>query len=199
MCFCWGEIPIYLNLCIYKKTLSLRRVTRMLNLFKCISKHGYSQNFLILNGIRVHIQQGRSILVLFSKPFSMIWTAKMYPFIIDKNYVPNHVFWTIFCRINEKTRRTLSLCTGMQSSTLAGLLATQFLGGSQAVPPACSVVVMAVMGLSLASFWGNGNSLSMLLRGSGERPTLKTQEHTWWVNEPLFRKPPTTPYILTIL
>ena len=95
-----------------------------------------------------------------------------------KNHVPNHVFWTIFCRINEKTRRTLSLCTGMQSSTLAGLLATQFLGGSQAVPPACSVVVMAVMGLSLASFWGNGNSLSMLLRGSGERPTLKTQGHT---------------------
>ena len=151
--------------------------------------HGYSQNFFILNHIWVHIQQARSILVLFPKPFSMKWITKMYQFII-RNYVPNHVCWTIFCRINEKTRRTLSLCTGMQSSTLAGLLATQFLGGSQAVPPACSVVVMAVMGLSLASFWGNGNSLSMLLRGPGERPTLKTQEHTWWVNEPLFRKPP---------
>ncbi|KAK4408716.1 putative sodium/metabolite cotransporter BASS3, chloroplastic [Sesamum angolense] len=45
---------------------------------------------------------------------------------------------------------------GMQSSTLAGLLASQFLGSTQAVPPACSVVVMAIMGLCLASFWGSG-------------------------------------------
>ncbi|XP_007049591.2 PREDICTED: probable sodium/metabolite cotransporter BASS3, chloroplastic [Theobroma cacao] len=59
-------------------------------------------------------------------------------------------------RQREEVCRTVSLCTGMQSSTLAGLLATQFLGGSQAVPPACSVVAMAIMGLSLASFWGNG-------------------------------------------
>jgi len=44
----------------------------------------------------------------------------------------------------------------MQSSTLAGLLATHFLGSTQAVPPACSVVAMAIMGLCLASFWGNG-------------------------------------------
>ncbi|MBA0675301.1 hypothetical protein Goari_016854 [Gossypium aridum] len=60
-------------------------------------------------------------------------------------------------RQREEVSRTVSLCTGMQSSTMAGLLATQFLGGSsQAVPPACSVVAMAIMGLSLASFWGNG-------------------------------------------
>lgn len=56
----------------------------------------------------------------------------------------------------EPVSRTISLCTGMQSSTLAGLLATQFLGSSQAVPAACSVVVMAIVGLSLASFWGSG-------------------------------------------
>ncbi|KAI3508045.1 hypothetical protein L1887_23045 [Cichorium endivia] len=60
-----------------------------------------------------------------------------------------------FCRQEEDVSRTISLCTGMQSSTLAGLLATQFLGSSQAVPPACSVVAMAIMGLFLASFWGN--------------------------------------------
>ncbi|XP_021762812.1 probable sodium/metabolite cotransporter BASS3, chloroplastic [Chenopodium quinoa] len=59
-------------------------------------------------------------------------------------------------RQEEEVSRTISLCTGMQSSTLAGLLATQFLGSSQAVPSACSVVAMAIMGLSLASFWGNG-------------------------------------------
>lgn len=59
-------------------------------------------------------------------------------------------------RQEEEVSRTISLCTGMQSSTLAGLLATQFLGSSQAVPSACSVVVMAIMGLVLASFWGNG-------------------------------------------
>ncbi|KAA3459253.1 putative sodium/metabolite cotransporter BASS3, chloroplastic [Gossypium australe] len=60
-------------------------------------------------------------------------------------------------RQREEVSRTVSLCTGMQSSTMAGLLATQFLGSSsQAVPPACSVVAMAIMGLCLASFWGNG-------------------------------------------
>nr|GMD71174.1 probable sodium/metabolite cotransporter BASS3, chloroplastic [Ipomoea batatas] len=59
-------------------------------------------------------------------------------------------------RFNEEICRTISLCTGMQSSTLAGLLATQFLGSTQAVPPACSVVAMAIMGLCLASFWGSG-------------------------------------------
>ncbi|XP_023755504.1 probable sodium/metabolite cotransporter BASS3, chloroplastic [Lactuca sativa] len=61
-----------------------------------------------------------------------------------------------FCRQEEDVSRTISLCTGMQSSTLAGLLATQFLGSTQAVPPACSVVAMAIMGLCLASFWGSG-------------------------------------------
>ncbi|XP_050206858.1 probable sodium/metabolite cotransporter BASS3, chloroplastic [Mercurialis annua] len=61
-----------------------------------------------------------------------------------------------FLRLDEEVSRTISLCTGMQSSTLAGLLATQFLGTTQAVPPACSVVAMAIMGLSLASFWGSG-------------------------------------------
>ncbi|KAL3616299.1 putative sodium/metabolite cotransporter bass3, chloroplastic [Castilleja foliolosa] len=59
-------------------------------------------------------------------------------------------------RFDEEVCRTISLCTGMQSSTLAGLLATQFLGPTQAVPPACSVVTMAIMGLCLASLWGNG-------------------------------------------
>lgn len=59
-------------------------------------------------------------------------------------------------RQEEEASRTISLCTGMQSSTLAGLLASHFLGSTQAVPPACSVVAMAIMGLCLASFWGNG-------------------------------------------
>ncbi|XP_047081544.1 probable sodium/metabolite cotransporter BASS3, chloroplastic [Lolium rigidum] len=59
-------------------------------------------------------------------------------------------------RQEEPVCRTISLCTGMQSSTLAGLLATQFLGISQAVPAACSVVVMAIFGLTLASYWGSG-------------------------------------------
>eukprot|EP00250_Pteridium_aquilinum_P021843 c25244_g2_i1 orf=401-1816(+) len=77
-------------------------------------------------------------------------------------------------RLDEKSSKTLSLCTGMQSSTLAGLLATQFLGATQAVPPACSVVVMAVLGLSLASFWGNGSSISGLLRRPEERGMLTT-------------------------
>eukprot|EP00262_Sarcandra_glabra_P005317 TRINITY_DN16757_c0_g2_i1.p1 TRINITY_DN16757_c0_g2~~TRINITY_DN16757_c0_g2_i1.p1 ORF type:complete len:415 (-),score=28.34 TRINITY_DN16757_c0_g2_i1:456-1700(-) len=66
-------------------------------------------------------------------------------------------------RQEEGVCRTISLCTGMQSSTLAGLLATQFLGSSHAVPAACSVVVMAIMGLSLASFWGNGSRISDLI------------------------------------
>ncbi|EEC73156.1 hypothetical protein OsI_07191 [Oryza sativa Indica Group] len=59
-------------------------------------------------------------------------------------------------RQEEPVCRTISVCTGMQSSTLAGLLATQFLGSSQAVPAACSVVIMAIFGLTLASYWGNG-------------------------------------------
>nr|GMD18753.1 probable sodium/metabolite cotransporter BASS3, chloroplastic [Ipomoea batatas] len=59
-------------------------------------------------------------------------------------------------RFDEGTCRTIALCTGMQSSTLAGLLATQFLGSTQAVPSACSVVAMAIMGLCLAAFWGSG-------------------------------------------
>ncbi|PIA25732.1 hypothetical protein AQUCO_10800019v1 [Aquilegia coerulea] len=59
-------------------------------------------------------------------------------------------------RQEEHVCRTVSLCTGMQSSTIAGLLASQFLGSSHAVPPACSVVAMAIMGLCIGSFWGNG-------------------------------------------
>ncbi|KAM4070337.1 hypothetical protein ACB094_12G158100 [Castanea mollissima] len=74
-------------------------------------------------------------------------------------------------RQEEEVSRTISLCTGMQSSTLAGLLATQFLGSSQAVPPACSVVAMAIMGLCLASFWGSGYRIrdlpSLLMPESG--------------------------------
>ncbi|KAK1353998.1 putative sodium/metabolite cotransporter BASS3, chloroplastic [Heracleum sosnowskyi] len=74
-------------------------------------------------------------------------------------------------RQEEEVCRTISLCTGMQSSTLAGLLATQFLGSSQAVPPACSVVAMAIMGLCLASFWGSGLRIrdlpSLLIQQTG--------------------------------
>lgn len=73
-------------------------------------------------------------------------------------------------RQEEPVSRTISLCTGMQSSTLAGLLATQFLDSSQAVPPACSVVAMAIMGLCLASFWGSGFVIRNLL----PLPTLRT-------------------------
>ncbi|KAG2658427.1 probable sodium/metabolite cotransporter BASS3, chloroplastic [Panicum virgatum] len=62
-------------------------------------------------------------------------------------------------RQEEPVCRTISVCTGMQSSTLAGLLATQFLGTSQAVPAACSVVIMAIFGLTLASYWGNGSRI----------------------------------------
>ncbi|KAL3850466.1 hypothetical protein ACJIZ3_012348 [Penstemon smallii] len=62
-------------------------------------------------------------------------------------------------RLEEEVCRTISLCSGMQSSTLAGLLATQFLGPTQAVSPACSVVAMAIMGLCLASFWGSGSRI----------------------------------------
>ncbi|KAL8087675.1 putative sodium/metabolite cotransporter BASS3, chloroplastic [Apium graveolens] len=76
-----------------------------------------------------------------------------------------------FFRQEEEVCRTISLCTGMQSSTLAGLLATQFLGSSQAVPPACSVVAMAIMGLCLASFWGSGLRIrdlpSLLIQQTG--------------------------------
>lgn len=67
--------------------------------------------------------------------------------------------------------KTISLCTGMQSSTLAGLLATQFLSSTHAVPAACSVVAMAIMGLFLASFWGSGfrigSIISMLVPQTG--------------------------------
>jgi BASS family bile acid:Na+ symporter len=73
-------------------------------------------------------------------------------------WVPRIPWW----RQDEKVSKTISLCTGMQSSTLAMLLATQFLGRSHAVPPACSVVVMAIMGLSLGSFWGKGNRVQDL-------------------------------------
>ncbi|CAH9075362.1 unnamed protein product [Cuscuta epithymum] len=62
-------------------------------------------------------------------------------------------------RFDEGTCRTIALCTGMQSSTLAGLLATQFLESTQAVPSACSGVTMAIMGLCLASFWGSGHRI----------------------------------------
>ncbi|WJX76090.1 putative sodium/metabolite cotransporter bass3, chloroplastic [Trifolium repens] len=75
-------------------------------------------------------------------------------------------------RQEEQVSKTISLCTGMQSSTLAGLLATQFLGSSQAVPAACSVVAMAIMGLCLASFWGKGFEIRNLF--SSSLPSLRT-------------------------
>ncbi|CAN6244318.1 unnamed protein product [Urochloa humidicola] len=68
-------------------------------------------------------------------------------------------------RQEEPVCRTISVCTGMQSSTLAGLLATQFLGTSQAVPAACSVVIMAIFGLTLASYWGSGSRIRDVARG----------------------------------
>ncbi|CAJ2670038.1 unnamed protein product [Trifolium pratense] len=74
-------------------------------------------------------------------------------------------------RQEEQVSKTISLCTGMQSSTLAGLLATQFLGSSQAVPAACSVVAMAIMGLCLASFWGKGYEIRNLF---SSLPSLRT-------------------------
>ncbi|CAM8933509.1 unnamed protein product [Rhodiola kirilowii] len=76
-------------------------------------------------------------------------------------------------RQKEQVSRTISLCTGMQSSTLAGLLATQFLGSTQAVPAACSVVVMAIMGLCLSSFWGSGFCIR-------ELPSLIIPGCDWW-------------------
>jgi predicted Na+-dependent transporter len=79
-------------------------------------------------------------------------------------------------RQEEEVSRTISLCTGMQSSTLAGLLASQFLGSSQAVPAACSVVVMAIMGLCLASFWGNGFRIRDVLSLSTPQSTGYTAE-----------------------
>ncbi|GBG85379.1 hypothetical protein CBR_g40022 [Chara braunii] len=50
-------------------------------------------------------------------------------------WVPRMSLW----RQDEKTARTLSICSGMQSSTLAMLLATQFLGFTHASPPSYSV------------------------------------------------------------
>ncbi|XAR58785.1 hypothetical protein NMG60_11014321 [Bertholletia excelsa] len=82
---------------------------------------------------------------------------------------------TPFVRQEEEASRTISLCTGMQSSTLAGLLATQFLGTSQAVPPACSVVAMAIMGLCLASFWGNGSRIRDLNNSDRKSPKRKEE------------------------
>ncbi|WVZ75391.1 hypothetical protein U9M48_023447, partial [Paspalum notatum var. saurae] len=67
-------------------------------------------------------------------------------------------------RQEESVCRTISVCTGMQSSTLAGLLATHFLGTSQAVPAACSVVIMAIFGLTLASYWGSGSRIRDVTR-----------------------------------
>ena len=85
-------------------------------------------------------------------------TLDIFKFIIICWFELANVSWC-FSRQEESVCRTISLCTGMQSSTLAGLLATQFLGSSHAVPAACSVVAMAIMGLTLASFWGNGSRI----------------------------------------
>ncbi|PPR94604.1 hypothetical protein GOBAR_AA26078 [Gossypium barbadense] len=83
-----------------------------------------------------------------------------------------------FFQAREEVCRTVSLCSGMQSSTMAGLLAIQFLGGnSQAVPVACSVIAMSIMGLSLTSFWGSGyrlylpHKLGLLFRRLNESKT----------------------------
>jgi hypothetical protein len=46
------------------------------------------------------------------------------------------------------------------------------LGSSQAVPAACSVVAMAIMGLCLASFWGKGFEIRNLF--SSSLPSLRT-------------------------
>ncbi|KAI3691947.1 hypothetical protein L6452_31750 [Arctium lappa] len=76
------------------------------------------------------------------------------------------------CELSEKTMNIMltnlvsvlinasnTVRVPIESCTLAGLFATQFLGSSQAVLPACSIVAMAIMGLCLASFSGNGPSL----------------------------------------
>ncbi|CAI5941154.1 unnamed protein product [Closterium sp. NIES-64] len=60
---------------------------------------------------------------------------------------------------SDDVARTLSLCGGMQSSTLAMLLASQFLGSTHTVPASVSVVLMSIIGLSLGSFWGSGRKL----------------------------------------
>lgn len=92
------------------------------------------------------------------------------------------VFFVFFnYRQEEEVSRTISLCSGMQSSTLAGLLATQFLGSSQAVPAACSVVAMAIMGLCLASFWGNGWQIRNLRYLIAPHPGA-SENNTWWIN-----------------
>ncbi|CAI5502674.1 unnamed protein product [Closterium sp. Naga37s-1] len=49
---------------------------------------------------------------------------------------------------SDDVARTLSLCGGMQSSTLAMLLASQFLGSTHTVPASVSVVFMSIIGLS---------------------------------------------------
>ncbi|CAI5987061.1 unnamed protein product [Closterium sp. NIES-65] len=60
---------------------------------------------------------------------------------------------------SDDVARTLSLCGGMQSSVLAMLLASQFLGSTHTVPASVSVVLMSIIGLSLGSFWGSGRKL----------------------------------------
>lgn len=94
---------------------------------------------------------------------------------------PSPACWSygcnLWCRMDERSARTISLCTGMQSSTLAMLLATQFFGTTAAVPPACSVVFMALSGLTLATFWGRGYGAGPLLKSMGRNMYLSKQEH----------------------
>eukprot|EP00898_Chlorokybus_atmophyticus_P008885 jgi/Chlat1/8999/Chrsp94S00700 len=59
-----------------------------------------------------------------------------------------------FFKLDDRTSRTLALCTGMQSSSLAVLLAGKFFGPAASIAPSISVVVMSMMGLSLGSIWG---------------------------------------------
>eukprot|EP00899_Mesostigma_viride_P006956 jgi/Mesvir1/16261/Mv08507-RA.1 len=55
----------------------------------------------------------------------------------------------------RKVWQPLSLCTLMQSSTLAMFLAQQQFGAVASIPPTVSVVVMALLGLFVATMWGN--------------------------------------------
>jgi BASS family bile acid:Na+ symporter len=79
--------------------------------------------------------------------------------------------------MDDRSSRTISLCTGMQSSTLAMLLATQFFGTTAAVPPACSVVFMALSGLSLATFWGRGYKVRHMLKAFAKHMYLSKENH----------------------
>ena len=91
----------------------------------------------------------------------------------------------IVCKVlkfSEKTARTVSIETGMQSAALGFLLAKQnFADPLVAVPSAVSVVFMAIGGSSLAVFWrgrkiaeeqDGGSTTAKRAMAEGEMPGL---------------------------